>query len=85
MKDSQNQITTKATAKPVLEVPLCLVLVVPFVIQIVLAVGITAYMSFLDSKESVEDLATQLMSEVEGRIDEHLENYLTAPPSDSIN
>ena len=78
MNNLKNRLKTKAV-KSTSRLPLRLVLIVPFVLQIVLAVGITAYMSFLDSQESIEDLATQLMTEIEGRIDQHLENYLTAP------
>ncbi|MEL6927798.1 MAG: ATP-binding protein [Cyanobacteria bacterium J06600_6] len=79
MNNSQNPLSANVLAKLAPRMPLRLVLVVPFLVQIVLAVGITAYMSFLDSQESIEDLATQLMSEVEERIEEHLETYLAAP------
>ena len=78
MSNPKNQVTIKAL-KSSLKLPLRWVLIVPFVVQIVLSVGITAYMSFLDSRESIEDLATQLMSETNERIDEQLKNYLTVP------
>ena len=60
-------------------VPLRLVLVVPFILQIFAAVSITGYLSFRHSQKSIKDLARQLVLEVNGRIDEHLEQYLATP------
>ena len=79
MNNPQNQISTDALDKRSPKMPLRLVLIVPFLLQIFAAVSLTGYLSFRHSQKSIEDLATQLMSEVEGRIDEHLENYLAAP------
>ena len=76
---AKKQLASDLAANSVSRIPLRLVLVVPFILQIFAAVGITGYMSFLDSKESVEDLATQLMSEIERRIDRHLAYYLATP------
>ena len=78
MNNSKNQIAIKlAGLSP--KLPLRLVLVVPFIVQISAAVGITGYLSFRHSQKSTENLATQLMSEVGRRIEQHLENYLTTP------
>ena len=82
MKINQGPRTTSTKdrkAQKLKGIPLRLVLVVPFVVQIFAAVGITGYLSFRHSQKSIEDLATQLISEVEGRIDEHLTNYLATP------
>ena len=59
--------------------PLQLVLVVPFVLQIFGAVGLVGYLSFINGQKAVNDLANQLQREVSSRIDQHLDNYLAIP------
>ncbi|AFY40432.1 multi-sensor hybrid histidine kinase [[Leptolyngbya] sp. PCC 7376] len=56
--------------------PLNLVLIVPFLVEISLAVGLTGYLSLRNGQRTVQELATQLQEEVGQRIDEHLNNYL---------
>jgi len=60
-------------------VPLQLILVIPFALQIFGAVGLVWYFSFKHSQKSIQDLAGQLMLEIEDRIDEHLDTYLASP------
>jgi PAS domain S-box-containing protein len=55
------------------------VLIVPFVLLTVSAVGLVGYLSFKSGRESVEDLAQQLMEQVGERIGDRLTNYLNAP------
>ena len=62
--------------KAVKGVPLPLVLVVPFVLQIFAAVSITGYLSFRNGQKAVNDLATYLQEEVSDRVSLHLDNYL---------
>ena len=59
--------------------PLRLLLVVPFALQIFGAVGITGYLSLKNGRESVEDMASQLEEEVGERISLHLDGYMSAP------
>ena len=47
-------------------ISLRLILVLPFILQIVGAVGLVGYLSFKNGEEAVKDLANQLMVE-EGR------------------
>ena len=56
--------------------PLPLVLVVPFILQIFTAVGITGYLSFRNGQKTVNHLATHLQEEVSERVSLHLDNYL---------
>ena len=56
--------------------PLRLILVVPFVLQIFAAVGLTGYLSLRNRQKAVNDLATKLQTEVSARIDQHLDSYL---------
>jgi class 3 adenylate cyclase len=54
-------------------------LVIPFVLQIVGAAGLVSYLSFRSSQTAVNDLATQLRSEVSARIDGEMRKYLSSP------
>ncbi|MBW4670942.1 MAG: response regulator [Cyanomargarita calcarea GSE-NOS-MK-12-04C] len=58
------------------KVPLNLILIVPFVVQIFAAVALTGYLSISNGQRAVNKLATQLRSEVSLRIDQHLDSYL---------
>ena len=59
--------------------PLRWVMVLPFVLQISAAVGLTGYWSLRNGQQAVNDLADQLTTEVSDRIDLHLESYLDIP------
>lgn len=60
-------------------VPLQLVLVVPFVLQIFAAVGLVGYLSFLNGQKAVNELASQLMDRTNDSVDQHLDDYLSIP------
>ncbi len=61
------------------KLPLRTVLIVPFVLQIVGAVGLVGYLSFKNGQKAVNNLASQLMSEVSSRVEQNLQVYLTTP------
>ena len=61
------------------KLPLRTVLIVPFVLQIVGAVGLVGYLSFRNGQKSVNNLASQLMNEVSSRVEQNLQVYLTTP------
>lgn len=61
------------------KLPLRLVLVVPFVLQIGLAVGLTGWLSLRNGQKAVNDLAAQLRHEITARIEQHLDRYLATP------
>ncbi|MGF1590835.1 MAG: ATP-binding protein [Pleurocapsa sp.] len=65
--------------KKIEKLPLRLVLVVPFVLQIFAAVGLTGYLSVRNGQKAVNDLATQLRGQVSDRVDQHLDRYLALP------
>ena len=73
----------KAIKKLRSQVPLQFILIVPFALQIFGAVGLVWYFSFKHSQQSIQNLAEQLMLEIEGRINEHVKTYLIDP--DRIN
>ena len=56
-----------------------LLLIVPFVLQISAAVGLTGYLSLRNGQKAVNDLASRLRIEVSDRVNQHLDTYLAAP------
>lgn len=61
------------------ELPLRCILIVLFVLQLLVAVGLVGYLSLRNGEAAVEDLANQLMSEMGDRISERLNIYLLTP------
>jgi signal transduction histidine kinase/CheY-like chemotaxis protein len=61
------------------KLPLRLILIVPFVLQIFAAVGLVGYLSFRNGHKAVNDLAEQLMSQASNQVDRQLDNYLAMP------
>ncbi len=66
-------------AKTPAKLPLQVVLIGPFLLQIFLAVGLTGYFSFLNGQRTIRDLAQQLSGEVSNRVVEYLRNYTAIP------
>lgn len=60
-------------------VPLRLLLIAPFLLQIFMAVGLVGYLSFRNGQRAVNDLASQLIDKASQQVDEHLDNYLALP------
>lgn len=54
-------------------------LVVPFVLQIVAAVGCVGYLSFKSGQQAIEDLASQLRGETASRVRDRVDRYLNVP------
>lgn len=61
------------------KIPLRLVLVVPFVLQVTVAVGLTGWVSLQNGKQAIHELATKLRAETSERVEQHLDSYLTVP------
>ena len=56
-----------------------LILIVPFVLQISAAVGLTGYLSVRNGQKAVNDLAGRMRKEVSARIHQHLDSYMKIP------
>lgn len=54
-------------------------LVIPFLLQITAAVGITAWLSLQNGQKAIQNLAQQLMESTSQRVGQRLESYLTIP------
>src|SRR6476661_2684520 len=61
------------------KMPLRRVLIVPFVLQIFTAVGLTGYFSLQNGQKAVNDVAAQLRREIATRIKQNLHTHLAAP------
>ncbi|HEY9862874.1 MAG TPA: ATP-binding protein, partial [Candidatus Obscuribacterales bacterium] len=64
------------TVKKNRQIPLRFVLIIPFVLQIVGAVGLVGYLSYRSGQVAVEKLADKLMTQTSKRIEQHLNSYL---------
>ncbi|MBD1850980.1 PAS domain S-box protein [Leptolyngbya sp. FACHB-711] len=60
-------------------VPLQTVLIVPFVLQTLVTVGLVGYFSFRNRQEAINDLASQLRRELTNRIEGKLQTYTEIP------
>lgn len=60
--------------------PLHLVLIVPFLIQITAAVTLTGYFSWRNGQKTVENLALHLSREVTAHVKTHVKSYTDIPP-----
>ncbi|MBK4732588.1 response regulator [Oxynema sp. CENA135] len=60
-------------------IPLSLTLVIPFVLEIIVVVGLVGYVSYKQGEGNVDELAQRLMREVGDRIEHDLETYLAIP------
>ncbi len=58
------------------QIPLRLVLIVPFVLQIVGAVGLVGYLSYQSGQQAVKNLANQVMDQAGNRIKDYLDQTL---------
>ncbi|MEG3896632.1 MULTISPECIES: PAS domain S-box protein [unclassified Microcoleus] len=61
------------------QVPIRIVLVVPFAIQTFAAVGLTGWLSLRNGRIAVNDVAAQLRAEVTSRIQQHIYTYIKTP------
>jgi signal transduction histidine kinase/CheY-like chemotaxis protein len=61
------------------KIPLRLVLIVPFVLEIVGAVGLVGYLSLRNGQKAVNDVAAQLHQELSARIHGEIQQYINIP------
>ncbi len=61
-------------------IPLRWMVLVPFLVQICAAVGLTGYLSIRNGQQAVNDLAINLEQSNSKRVQQHLDSYLSLPP-----
>lgn len=76
MKPALKLVQMLATNVKHIKLPLKLILITPFVIQISLAVGVTGYVSLRNGQRAVNEVARQLRNEVTTRISRELATHL---------
>ncbi|MDM8565976.1 adenylate/guanylate cyclase domain-containing protein [Candidatus Halobeggiatoa sp. HSG11] len=59
--------------------PLRVVLIVPFIIQLLTVVGLIWYLSFSNGQKAITELTGELRNEITTRIEQHLLSYLKTP------
>ncbi|MBD2447609.1 EAL domain-containing protein [Nostoc sp. FACHB-152] len=62
-----------------MRMPLRVVLVVPFVLQIFVSVGLTAFFSLKNGQKAVDEVALHLRNELTNRIHEYITDYMEEP------
>jgi signal transduction histidine kinase/HAMP domain-containing protein len=60
-------------------IPLSRVLVVPFLLQISLAVGLIGYLSFRNEQKAVNEVSSELRRGIANRVDQNLQTFLSTP------
>ncbi|MHC0062115.1 ATP-binding protein [Nostoc sp. UIC 10890] len=60
-------------------IPLSCILVALFMLQIFLAVGLTAYLSIRNGQKAINEVASELRHEVANRVEQNLQTYLSTP------
>lgn len=73
---SKAKLKNKPITQSAKKVSLRSILIVPFIIQIFVAVGLTGWLSLRNGQKAVNDLANKLLDEVSDRIDLRLNNYM---------
>ena len=69
----------KSNANSAKNIPLRLVLIVPFVLQIFATVGLTGYLSLRNGEKAVNDVSSQLRQQMSDRINLQVQIYLEKP------
>jgi len=70
---------SRTAAKSFDKIPLQTILIIPFVLQIFAAVGLTGYLSLRNGEKAVKDISLQLRTDVTVRVRQHLDVYLAIP------
>jgi PAS domain S-box-containing protein len=61
------------------QLPLQQILIFPFVIPMIITVGLTGYLTYRTGQQTIKDLANELMDALGQRVKERLDNYLEDP------
>jgi len=78
-RDSSMMWTKMSIFRILNQLPLKFVLVIPFVIQMVIVAGVIGWLSYLNGRAAIEDMANQLRQEITSRIQDKVQNFLAIP------
>ncbi len=62
------------------KLPLRVLLVWPFVVQIFAVVGLVGWLSFKNSEKAINDLVNQLLEKAVEQVENRISNYINQPP-----
>jgi signal transduction histidine kinase/DNA-binding response OmpR family regulator len=79
MQDSELIVSPKISTTKLKGLPLRLVLVLPFMLQVFGAVGLVGYLSFKNGQRSVIELANKLEAEIANRVEKQTLSFLETP------
>jgi PAS domain S-box-containing protein len=74
-----SKLAKHSSLKPTRSLPLRRVLVVPFILQITIAMGLTGWLSIQNGERAVNDVAAKLRIEITARIQQYLRTYVETP------
>ncbi len=75
-----SQTSANLASQNSVKLPLRLMLIVPFALQILVAVGLTGWLSWYNGKKAVNELSGQLMTEVSTQVEQRFKDFDHTPP-----
>jgi PAS domain S-box-containing protein len=75
-----SQTSANLASQNSVKLPLRLMLIIPFALQILVAVGLTGWLSWYNGKKAVNELSGQLMTEVSNQVEQRFKDFDNTPP-----
>src|SRR5947209_6698329 len=75
----KSNLLKRLMAKFGAKIPLKIFLIIPFALIICGTVGMVGYLSLMNGREAVKDVANQFLDEVTARVERTLPSYLSVP------
>jgi PAS domain S-box-containing protein len=75
-----SQTSANLASQNSVKLPLRLMLIIPFALQILVAVGLTGWLSWYNGKKAVNELSGQLMTEVSTQVEQRFKDFDNTPP-----
>jgi len=72
---SLNNSVSKSSHK----IPLRIVLIVPFFLQVIATIGVVGWLSYRNSQKAVNSVADQLRDEISNRIEQNVHHLVESP------
>jgi phosphoserine phosphatase RsbU/P len=83
MEKGANEVGKESPSRSALlslrQFPLRTVLIIPFILQTIGLASVVGYLSYLNGQKAVDELVQDLQSEVQARISDRLDSYMTMP------
>ncbi len=75
-----SQTSANLASQNSVKLPLRLMLIIPFALQILVAVGLTGWLSWYNGKKAVNELSGQLMTEVSAQVEQRVKDFDNTQP-----